>query len=151
MNSRTYPALLILSILTLALAWSTWSPISQAADPAEKKMMEGGMMEQCQVMMEQKQKMREVTKAQDAELTTLVSKLANAPEAKQISVMAEIITQMVEQRIAIHARQAQMDEGMMKHMAQHMKAANESMSHCPMMPGMEGMGNNSTDAHKKHH
>ena len=46
---------------------------------------------------------------------------------------------MVEQRIAMDARTAKMQEEMMQHMMQHMQMGKESMSQCPMMKGMKDM------------
>ena len=108
------------------------------------------MMERCQEMKEQKQKMMEDTKAQDAELTAQVAEMNSAPEDKKMSLMAAVITHMVEQRIAMDARKAKMEEEMMKHMMEHMKMGKESMSQCPMMKGIKGMDDQSGDAHKKH-
>ena len=53
--------------------------------------------------------------------------------------MAAVITRMVEQRIAMDARMAKMQEEMMQHMMQHMQMGKESMSQCPMMKGMKDM------------
>ena len=64
--------------------------------------------------------------------------------------MAAVVTHMVEQRIAMDARKAKMEEEMMKHMMQHMQLGKESMAKCPMMKGMKGMGGKSADAHKGH-
>jgi len=96
-------------------------------------MPEAKMMERCQEMVEKKQKMKEHMKAQDAELTEQLTKMNSAPEDKKMSLMAAVITHMVEQRIAMDARKAKMEEEMMKHMMQHMQTGKESMSQCPMM------------------
>jgi predicted transcriptional regulator len=109
-------------------------------------MTEATLMERCQEMKEQKQKMKEDTTAQDAELTELVAKMNRASEDKKMSLMAAVITQMVEQRIAMDARKAQMEEAMM----QHMQIGKDSMSQCPMMKDMKdmkGMDGKSTGAH----
>ena len=50
--------------------------------------------------------------------------------------MAAVLTTMAEQRVAIDARKANMDEAKMQHMMQHMQMGKESMSKCPMMTGM---------------
>ena len=135
--------------LVLALTLSIWSPVqSQSAESAEGKMMtEAKMMEQCQKMKEHKQKMKEDMKAQDAELTNQISKMNRAPKDNKINLMAAVITRMVEQRIAMDARKAKMEDKMMQHMMQHMQLGKESMSQCPMMKDMD---EKSGDAHKKH-
>ena len=152
MKKQTHTNLLIRSSLALALALSIWSPVqARSEEPAEgKKMMEGKMMERCQEMKEQKQKMKEDMKAHDAQLTEQLAKMNSAPEDQKTGLMAAVITHMVEQRIAMDARKAKMEEEMMKHMMQHMQMGKESMSQCPMMKGMKGMDEKSGDAHKEH-
>jgi Spy/CpxP family protein refolding chaperone len=109
----------------------------RSAGPAErKKMMEAEMMARCQEMKEQKQKMKDDMEAQDAQLTRQLAEMNGAPEHKKVDLMAAALTQMVEQRIAMDARKAKMDEEMMKHMMEHMQMGKESMSQCPMMKGM---------------
>ena len=149
MKKQTNTKLLIGSSLALALALTIWSPVQlRSEEPAEgKKMMEGKMMERCQAMKEQKQKMKEDMKAHDAELTERLTEMNSAPEDKKVGLMAAVITHMVEQRITMDARKAKMEEEMMKHMMQHMQMGKESMAQCPMMKGMD---EKSGDAHKEH-
>jgi hypothetical protein len=147
MKKQTHTNLIIRSSLALALALAIWSPVqSQSAEPAEGKMMmegkmmtETNMMQRCQEMKEQKEKMKEDMKAQDAQLTEQLAKMNRAPEDKKMGLMAAVLTQMVEQRITMDARKAKMEEEMMQHMMQHMQMGKESMSQCPMMKGMKGM------------
>jgi len=112
-------------------------------------MTETNMMQRCQEMKEQKEKMMADMKAQDAELAVQVAKMNSAPENKKLDLMAAVVTQMVEQRTAMNVRKAKMDEEMMKHMMQHMQMGKESMSQCPMMKGMKGMDEKSGDAQKE--
>jgi hypothetical protein len=148
MNNQTKTNLVIRSSLALALALAIWSPVqARSAEPAEgKNMTEAKMMERCQEMKEQKQKMMEAMKAQDAELTEQLTKMNSAPEDKKMSLMAAVITHMVEQRITMDARKAKMEEEMMK----HMQMGKESISQCPMMKGMKDMDEKSAGAHKEH-
>ncbi len=158
MKNLTNTNLIIRYSLAMALALAIWSPVpGRSAEPAEgKMMMQGKMREQCQEMKDQKQKMKEDMKAQDAELTEHVAKMNSAPADKQMAVMAALITHMVEQRIAMDARMAKMHEEMMQHMMQHMQMGKDSMSQCPMMKEMKGMkGMKEMDekpvaAHKEH-
>ena len=152
MKNQTNTNLVIRSSLALALALALWSPVqARSAEPAEGKVMtEAKMMERCQEMMEQKQKMKEDMKAQDAELTEQLTKMNSAPEDKKMGLMAAILTHMVEQRIAMDARKAKMEEEMMKHMMQHMQMGKESMPQCPMMKGMKAMDEKSGAEHKEH-
>ncbi len=153
MNIPTNKNLFIRASLAVALALAIWFPVpAQSAEPADgKKMMDGKMMEgkmkadtmmdgkmmaRCQEMKDQKQKMKEDMKAQDTELTEQLAKMNSAPEDKRMGLMAAAFTRMVEQRIAMDARKAKMEEEMMKHMMQHMQMGKESMAQCPMMKDM---------------
>ena len=153
MKKQMQMNLLIRSSLALALALTIWSPVqSQSAEPAEGKMMtESKMMERCQDMKEQKQKMKEDIKAQDAQLTEQITKMNSAPKDKKMDLMAAVITQIVEQRIAMDARKTKMEEKMMQHMMQHMQMGKESMSQCPMMKDMKDMDEKPAGTHKEHH
>ena len=152
MKKQTHTNLLIRSSVALALALAIWTPVqSQSAEPAEgKKMMEGKMMERCKAMKQQKQTMKEDMKAHDAQLTEHVAQMNSAPQDKKTDLMAAVVTQMVEQRIAMGARKARMEEEMMQHMMQHMQMGKESMAKCPMMKGMKGMDGKSAGDHKEH-
>ena len=151
MKNQTNTNLIVRSSLALALALAIWSLVpARSAEPAAgKMMMDGKMMERCQEMKEQKQKMMADMKTQDAELTAQVAKMNSAPEGKKMSLMAAVITHMVEQRIAMDARKAKMEEEMMKHMMQHMQMGKESMAQCPMMNGMKGMDEKTGNAQKE--
>ena len=150
MKKQTHKNLLIRFSLALTLALAIWTPVqSQSAEPAEgKKMMEGKMMERCEAMKEQKQKMKEGMKAQNAELTEHVAKMNSAPEAKKVGLMAAVITQMVEQRTTMDARKAKMQEEMMQHMMQHMQMGKESMAQCPMMKDMSEKSAGTHEGHR---
>jgi hypothetical protein len=148
MKNQTNRNLVIRSSLALALALAIWLPVqARSAEPAEgKTMTEAKMTERCQEMKEQKQKMKEDAKAQDAQLTEELANMNRAPEDKKMGLMAAVVTHMAEQRIAMDARKAEMEEKMMKHMMQHMQMGKESMAQCPMM---EDMGEKSGDAQKE--
>lgn len=138
----------IISSLALTLAMGIWSPVqAQSAEPAEKKMMQAKMMDRCQEMKEQSQKMKEDMKAQGAQLSEQIAEMNRAPKDKKMGLMAAILTHMVEQQTAMDARKAKMDEEMMQHMMQHMMMGQESMSQCPMM---KDMGEKSTGTHTEH-
>lgn len=162
MKHHTNPHLVICSGLALAFVLAVWSPVqAQSAAPAEvKHPMEATMMERCQKMKQQKQKMMADMKVQDDQLMEQVAEMNRAPHDKKIGLMAAVLTHMAEQRIAMDARKAKMDEEMMQHMMEHMQMGKDSMSQCPMMKDMKGMkdmksmkdmGDKSEDAHKEHH
>ncbi len=116
-----------------------------------KNMMDGKMMKHCKEMMEQKKKMNEEMKAQDEKLSGRIAEMNRSPEDKKMGLMAAILTQMVEQRAAMDVRKSEMQDAMMKHMAEHMKMGKDSMSQCPMMKGMKNMDEDSDDSHQAHH
>jgi hypothetical protein len=138
---------IISSSLILVLALAIWTPVqSQSAEPAEGSRM----MERCEAMKEKKQKMKEDMKTHDAQLTEHIATMNSAPQDKKTDLLAAVVTHMVEQRIAMGARKATMEDEMMKHMMQHMQIGKDSMAQCPMMKGMKGMNEKSADAHKGH-
>ena len=151
MKNQTNTNLAIRSSFALGLALAVWSPLhAQVTQPTEgRAMTEATMMERCQEMKDQKQKLKEDMKAQDAQLTEQLANMNRAPEDKQMGLIAGVLTRMVEQRIAMDARKAQMEEAMMKHMMQHMQMGKESMSQCPMMKGMKDMDDTAAGAHKE--
>jgi predicted component of type VI protein secretion system len=160
MKKQTNTNLILRSCLAVVLALAIWTPApAQSAEPEKGQMMMGGkmmadtnLMQQCQAMKEQKAKLMADIKAQDAELTAQVAAMNSAPENQKLGLMAAIVTRMVEQRTAMDARKAKMEEAMMQHMMQHMQMGKESLSQCPMMKGMKtmkAMGEKSGDAEEK--
>lgn len=138
---------LVRSYLALALALAILFPLSsQSAEPTPvqgqmmaegKTRMDGKMMERCQAMIEQKQKIMAEMKAQDVELGEMVSKMNSAPDDKKMALMAAIVTRLVEQRAAMHEQMGKMGNEMMTQMMQCMPKGNDSMSACPMMSGSD--------------
>ena len=100
-------------------------------------MAEAKMMDRCMEMAKMKKKMMADMKAQDAELTAQVARMNKAPKSEKVMLMAAVLTSMVEQRTAMHARMEKMQGEMMQHMMQHMQMGRESMMKCPMMQGMD--------------
>lgn len=141
MRYQTNKSLAIRSSLALALAFAIWSPVhAQTPEPPQgKAMTEATMMERCQEMKDQKQKMKDDMKAQDAQLTERLAEMNRASKDKKMDLMAAALTGMAQQRIAMDARKAKMEDEMMQHMMQHMEMGKESMSQCPMMKDMKGM------------
>jgi hypothetical protein len=159
------------SCLGLVLALAVWTPIyAQPTDGMDGRMTRAGkmmtdgrsemmdrkMMKDCRQMMGRKQKMKEDMAAQNAALAQEVAAMKRAPDDKKMSLMADIITHLVEQKSAMDARKAKLEDEMMKHMMAHMKTGGESMS-CPMMKDMKDMDKKPEsdekpeDAHKEHH
>jgi len=136
--------------LALVLALAICSPLqAQTAElPRTKSMLAAPMMEKCQEMKAQKQRMKEDIAAQEAQLTEQLAEMNRAPEDKKMGLMAAVVTHMAEQQISMHARKAKMEDEMMQHMMRHMRMGKESMAQCPMMNAMKDMS--SPDPHKGH-
>jgi Spy/CpxP family protein refolding chaperone len=142
---------LLRSSMAFAVMIAIYTPASSwSAEPTEGKemKMESKMMEKCEEMKKEKQKMQAEMKAQDAELTAAVATMNSAAQDKKLDLVAAVVTRLVEQRSAMHAQKAKMEEKMMKHMMEHMEMGKESMSKCPMMKGMD---EKSDGAHAEHH
>ena len=152
MKNQTNSHLTIYSSIALALALSMGSPVrAQAADPNVKDgamMMDGKMMECCQQMKAQQDKMMAEMKAQDDALTTQNAAMNSAPDDKKVSLMASVVTLMVEQRIARDAQMEKMHGEMMKHMMSHMQMGKDCMTKCPMMKDTKGMDEMPGDVNK---
>lgn len=131
--------------LALAMTLACWTPaLSQTTEPPKpKKMaMEGRTQEHAQMMQEHCKNMMAEMKAQDAELTALVAKMNSAPREAKMDLMAELITKMTEQRVAMNAQMGKMHMEMMKHMQMGMG----SRSHHSMM---KGMNHKAEDTHEE--
>lgn len=112
-------------------------PSQSVASEQEKSIAEAKMMDRCMEMAKMKKKMMAEMKAQDAELTSQVAKMNKAPKNEKVTLMAAVLTSMVEQRTAMHAGMEKMQGEMMQHMMQHMQMGKDSMMKCPMMTGRE--------------
>lgn len=141
MTNRRIKNLAIRSALALAMASTAWTPaFAQASEPAKpKKMtmdhskMDHSKMEHSKMMMDHCKGMMAEMKAQDAQLALQVARMNSATKEAKLDLMAEIITQMSEQRTAMNAKMADMHMEMMKHMQMGMG----SMSHHSKMKGMD--------------
>lgn len=121
------------------------APSQTVASEQEKSMAEAKMMDRCSEMAKMKKKMMADMKAQDDELTAQVAKMNKALKDEKVTLMAAVLTSMVEQRTAMHAGMEKMQGEMMQHMMQHMQMGKDSMMKCPMMRGMD---KHSGNAHK---
>ncbi len=150
MKIQTHTNFVRRASLTLAFALALWAPVqAQSTAPAKGMMMKGKMADRCEEMMGQKHKMMADIKAQDTELTAQVARMNSASDDKKVGLMAAVVTQMAEQRTAMSARMENGHEEMMKHMSEHMKMGEGSMSECPMMKGMGHMNGKMDGMHKK--
>ena len=140
-----------LSVCVAVLSCSTGFAQETNKPDKVKSAPEATMMEGCQQMMKQKQKMMADMQAEDTELSSQLAKMNSAPEDKKMDLLAGLVTQLVKQRTVRDAGHAKMQEKMMQHMMEHMQMGKESMSQCPMMKGMKGMHKNADTAPKDDH
>jgi hypothetical protein len=98
-----------------------------------KKMISGKRAEHCAEMKQHHQKMMEEMKARDAELDELAAKMNAAPQDQKVDLMAEIVTRMVKERSAMHAKM----EGVQGGMLERMPIGRGPMGDCPTMKEME--------------
>jgi len=104
------------SNLLLILCAITWSPVKAESAVATEKKPQPQTMENCQAMHQQKQQMLDDRKVENTELTGLLANMNSAPDDKKVGLMAAVITRMVEQRVAMDARKAKLEEMLMQHM-----------------------------------
>jgi hypothetical protein len=102
--------------------------------------MHGAGNQGCREMMQEREKMMQEMKAQDAQISQLVDKMNSAPNDLKQAVMADILTRMARQRAQMSAFMDKMQEHMKKH-----RIGQGGMSPC-MMQGMEGDEENPEDA-----
>ncbi len=151
MKNQTKTNLILSATFACTLALSLSGTVMAADEPAapvqngEHQMMGGKSMSE-KGMMDQKKKMMAAMKAQDSELIAEVAKMNSAPEDKKLDLVAAVVTRMVEQRTAMNAQMARMNDEMM----QRMEMDKESMAQRPMMKGMKGMDEKSPNAHMEH-
>ena len=78
--------------------------------------MHGGGMDGWKEMMQQRHKIMEAMKAQDAELTKMVDTMNRAQGDQKQAIMADIVTRLVKQRADMDRQLEQMQEHMKRHM-----------------------------------
>ena len=97
-------------------------------------------MKSCQEMMEKKEKMMAEMKVRNDDLTAEIATMNSAPNDKKLDLLAAVVTHMDQHRTSMNEKKDKMHEEMMGHMMEHMQMGQGTMSHCPMMKGMKGMG-----------
>lgn len=101
---------------------------------AEKGMMAGGMMKECQAMMAEREDMMSKMKAMDEKLDQLVAGMDAADGDHKIGAMAAVIEELVAQRKAMREMSMKMEGRTMGHMMEHMRAGKmDPTAMCPMM------------------
>jgi len=85
-------------------------------DCMQAKKMQGAAMDGWQTMMQQRRKLMEKMKAQDAELSRMVATMNSAPKDQKQAIMADILTRLVKQRADMDAELEKLQEHMKGHM-----------------------------------
>ena len=161
MNTSKFKKFVILCSGALASAAVLFSPLPlQSGEPAEEPPGAEKMLDSCRKIKEQKQKIQEDIKAQNAELSALARKMNGAPADLQLDLMAALVTKMIEQKAATDARRAKLEQEMMTHLMQHMQhmqKTGEPKCQCPMMKERKDLKKEkdpeekSDEDHKEHH
>lgn len=125
--------------LIMALFVCSLVPSYAAEKDDGNDLSKAALMERCQTMRREHQKMTEDMRAQDADLNNRVMKMNAAPDDKKLALATEVITHLVEQRASMAPRMEKMQAMMMPHMMEHMQMGTASMAQCPMMKDMKGM------------
>lgn len=147
MSSARPMTRLIRSGFALACALFIWplSPVHSAERSDGKAMTDVEMMEHCEGILAQKQKLQADQKAQAAELTVQIAMMNSSPDDKKVGLMAAVITHMTEQQITMDGRKATMEEDMMQHLMQHVCMGKDSLSQCPLIQSMKDIDKKRSD------
>lgn len=126
------------AVMTAAVALSVVSGLAaQTPKPAPHQMDQmkttGDMSAKCKAMMAEHEKMSTDTKAADEKLNGLVTTMNAASASAKPAAIAVVVTELVNQRHAMHASAMKMQQGMMTHMMEHMAEGRDSITMCPMM------------------
>ena len=92
-----------------------------------------GMAAKDRAMMAEREKMMADMKAADQRLDDLVVKMNRSSGMEKMAATADVVTEMVTQRRTMRDGMMKMQDGMMRHMMEHMQAGTASMAMCPMM------------------
>lgn len=119
-------------LMTLSLCCFSTAHISAAESDNDNPVTMESMKNECRDLMSRHQIMEAYTKNQDELLTRQVTAMNKAAKDQKLTLIAETLTMIAEQRSTRDAQQDKMRGEMMKHMAKHMKMGPDSTSACPM-------------------
>ena len=139
-NVAVQTGLALALVPALALMLFVWSPVrAEPAGAGESKMTDATMIQRCNHLKAEKQKLASETQSQDADLTAQLSQMNSATADKKLDLVAAVVTKIATQRMAMDVRRATIEDEMMKHMMLHMQMGKDSMRDCPMMNDMKDM------------
>ena len=123
----------LVSVSALAAQTTQTPPPMPQHQMADHMKMSPEMAKKCQAKMAEHDKMTAEMKAADQKLDALVTTMNNATPSDKPTATALVVTEIVDQRHAMHAGMMNMHQGMMSHMMEHMAEGKDSMAMCPMM------------------
>lgn len=127
---------LIPSTLAIGLGFALLATVPAQAAESAVGVIATAPENRCQVIFSQKQRLNEDIASQDAELTVRLGQMNSAPTEQKATLVAAIVTTLVEQRVIRDVRRAKIQDDMMAHMMDHPGQA--GMAGCPMMQGGNG-------------
>jgi gas vesicle protein len=92
----------------------------------------------CQQMMSRMHAHMADMKAMDAEIKSKAAAMNAAQGDRKVDAMAEVINEMVDQRLKMHEKMMSMRNEMMSHMGRHAAQGGGDMANCPMMKSQPG-------------
>ena len=125
-------------VISAAPGLAAQTPHEQHTATAKAK-PPSGMEAKCQAMMAEKEKMMADVKVADQRLDDLVATMNTASGMDKMAATAAVVSEMVTQRRTMRDGMMKMQEDMMGHMMEHMRAGTASMASCPMMKQMGGV------------
>jgi hypothetical protein len=123
----------LLAVVLCAVSVLTAPSTVMAAETTVGEPSMPAMDERCRLLREQRVRLQQDLQAQDTELAERVVLMNRAGADIKLTLMAEVVTRLVAQRLAIHARQERFEDEVMRHIMQHLQEGRAAMANCPMM------------------
>lgn len=137
MTNRTILRISALSVVALALIALFVVPgYTQFDKTAEKKKADDMMLQNCNAMVAEREKLVVEMTAQDAEVTAQISRMNSSSEKYKVDLLAAVVTRMMVNKTNFAEKMEKIHDDMLAHAALHGKMGESSMMHCPMMLGM---------------
>lgn len=92
----------------------------------------------CQLMIAQKQRLSEMATQQEAALAGAIAKMNEATGEEKSTLMAAVISLLVQQRVDTQTEVALMEQRKLVHLIQHLESGLDSLVACPMLNDASG-------------
>lgn len=127
--------------LILALVSSAPAVLLAAELPNERLTTEPTLTDHCYDLRAQRQLLHADVAAQNANLAGRISTMNSAGEGQKIDLISALITQMVGQKTVMDERKDKMEERVIRHLMEHMRAQKSidgnSIALCPLTNGLK--------------